>query len=191
VIGDGDCPEDLPEAEGVRPEVHAAAVGEPAEVLLRLQPSPRRRNTHGRGCPARLRSRIRSGGTRVRAPVRLPATGREGDQPPWPAAGPGEVRGAGGWAELWASPQAVAWERLGWTRTVARYCRVLVESEAPHAQALVRSEARQMEDRLGLTPKAMRTPLWEIAADEVGEQREQQKSTSARGRIRAVDSAAG
>jgi hypothetical protein len=47
------------------------------------------------------------------------------------------------------------------------------------------SEARQLEDRLGLTPKAMRLLLWEIASDELAERRPVDTS-DVRQRIRAV-----
>lgn len=93
------------------------------------------------------------------------------------------------WAQLWATPQAVAWERLGWTRTVGRYCRVLVEAEGRDAPVGARAEARQLEDRLGLTPKAMRQLLWEVARDEVAEKRETEPggaTTNVRSRIKAV-----
>lgn len=78
----------------------------------------------------------------------------------------------------------MAWEQNGWTRTVARYCRVMVACEKPGAPASLHAQATALEDRLGLTPKAMRLLLWEIAEDEVAEQREQ--SAGARGRIKAV-----
>jgi hypothetical protein len=87
------------------------------------------------------------------------------------------------WADLWHTPQAVAWERLGWTRTVARYCRVMVAAEKKNAPAALLAQAVSLEDRLGLTPKAMRLLLWEIVADEVTQQRE---SSDVRGRIKAV-----
>jgi hypothetical protein len=117
--------------------------------------------------------------------VRLPAEGRKGSPPKWPIERPSAAEKRV-WVELWATPQAVQWERLGWTRTVARYCRVMLAAEAPNAPALVMSEARQMEDRLGLTPKAMRTLLWEIVADEVGERRDSTSASTARRRIKAV-----
>jgi hypothetical protein len=116
-------------------------------------------------------------------PVKLPAEGRKGPTPEWPLEDLSEAESAA-WEDLWRTPHAVAWERLGWTRTVARYCRVMVEAEQREAQPPVRSEARQLEDKLGLTPKAMRMLLWEVAADEVGEQR--QTASSARSRIKAV-----
>ncbi|WP_431999319.1 hypothetical protein [Streptomyces sioyaensis] len=92
------------------------------------------------------------------------------------------------WRELWSTPQAVAWERLGWTREVAQYVRWKVRAELGDLDAS--KEARQLADRLGLTPLAMLRLRWEVAADEVGEQR-QERSTrakkTARQRLRVVD----
>lgn len=126
--------------------------------------------------PARTNARV--------GPLKLPVEGRQGDAPEWPLMGQTVAEGDA-WDQLWATPQAVAWERLGWTRTVARYCRVMIEAELPDADPGSRSEARQLEDRLGLTPKAMRLLLWEIVSDEVGDQRKQ-TSAGARRRIKAV-----
>lgn len=117
-------------------------------------------------------------------PLKLPAEGRSGAPPAWPLAGEPSADEAEAWRGLWATPQAVAWERLGWTRTVARYCRVMVEAEARNAPAKALLEARQFEDRLGLTPKAMRMLLWEITSDEVEEKR--RTSGGVRKRIKAV-----
>lgn len=122
--------------------------------------------------------------------LKLPAEGRRGEVPAWPLAGRSTAAEKAAWAELWATPQAVAWERFGWTRTVARYCRVMVASEKPGAPAAVLGQATALEDRLGLTPKAMRLLLWEIAHDEVGEKREesdQADPADVRKRIRAVE----
>lgn len=110
--------------------------------------------------------------------VKLPAEGRKGPAPAWPLSG----RAPAVWTDLWKTPQAVAWERLGWSRVVARYCRVLLGAEDLNKDCM--AEARQLEDRLGLTPKAMRLLLWEISSDEVSEQREQKSDV--RNRIRAV-----
>jgi hypothetical protein len=66
------------------------------------------------------------------------------------------------WIALWTTPQAVAWERLGWTRTVARYARFLLASEEPSARPSLLNETRQMEDRLGLTPMAMLRLRWDV-----------------------------
>lgn len=116
--------------------------------------------------------------------VMLPAGGRPGDTPAWPLVVEASSAEALLWCELWATPQAVAWERHGWTRVVARYCRVAILAEGLDKDAM--SEARQLEDRLGLTPKAMRMLMWQVAADEVAEKRETAPTESARGRIRAV-----
>jgi hypothetical protein len=61
----------------------------------------------------------------------------------------------------------------------------MLECEEPEAQPTRLAQATALEDRLGLTPKAMRLLLWEIVEDEVGEQRKR-PAKGARGRIKAV-----
>lgn len=122
--------------------------------------------------------------------VKLPPEGRPGDAPEWPF-GDDEPQT---WSELWATPQAVAWERLGWTRVVARYVHILTLCESPESMtAALLGEARQMEDRLGLTPMSMLRLRWEIAADEVAEKRTEKTTTAAkttaRRRLKVADSA--
>lgn len=73
------------------------------------------------------------------------------------------------WAELWSTPQAVAWERLRWTRDVAQYVRWKCRAEMGDLEAS--KEARLLGDRLGLTPLSLLRLRWEIAADEVAAQR--------------------
>jgi hypothetical protein len=84
------------------------------------------------------------------------------------------------WAGLWATPQAAAWETMGWTRVVARYA-VLIEaveeSEGVPAAALL-GEVRQMEDRLGLNPKAMRSLLWEVSSEDAVTEKREEKAPS-------------
>ena len=108
---------------------------------------------------------------RVNAPMantmKLPSEGRTEPAPDWPF----DDFAPAVWAELWATPQAVAWDRLGWTRVVARYCRVLLVAESETNAALL-GEVRQLEDRLGLSPMAMLRLRWEIVTDEVGERRD-------------------
>ena len=122
-------------------------------------------------------------GTRGRGVLVLPAEGRKGDTPDWPLPGAAEPAERKLWRDLWRTPQAVEWERQGWTRVVARYVRCALAAE--HMERDAMAEARQLEDRLGLTPKAMRLLLWTIATDEVAEKR-QEASQTARTRIRAV-----
>jgi hypothetical protein len=100
---------------------------------------------------------------------RLPASGREGDPPEWPLSKPTKAE-VELWRQLWASPQAVAWEAFGWVRAVARYCRATIQAEKRGAVAFLLSEVRQMEDRLGLNPKALKHLQWVIAADVEDEQ---------------------
>jgi hypothetical protein len=64
------------------------------------------------------------------------------------------------WRDLWKTPQAVAWERLGWTREVAQYVRWKVLGESGDLNAA--KEARQLSDRLGLSPLALLRLRWEI-----------------------------
>jgi len=124
-------------------------------------------------------------GTRGRGPVQLPKGGRKGKPPAWPLPGRAIAAELEAWRQLWATPQAVMWERLEWTRTVARYARLMIRAEDAEATAALQAQATALEDRLGLTPKSMRLLLWEVVTDEVAEKRDE-KATSARGRIKAV-----
>jgi hypothetical protein len=121
-------------------------------------------------------------------PLLLPAEGRKGATPTWPLGTSDDPeltkRELTIWRELWKTPQAVEWERLGWKRVVARYARTLVGAEQLNKDCM--SEARQLEDRLGLTPKSMRMLLWQVVTDEVAEKRDAKAATSARGRVKAV-----
>ncbi|MET8982128.1 hypothetical protein ABZX85_41750 [Streptomyces sp. NPDC004539] len=69
------------------------------------------------------------------------------------------------WKQLWALPQAVEWERAGWLREVAQYVRWKARAEQGDLDAS--KEARQLGDRLGLTPLAMLRLRWKVvSADE-------------------------
>jgi hypothetical protein len=126
-------------------------------------------------------------GARGRGVTNLPAEGRKGEPPPWPIPGAQSLEEELLWAQLWSSPQAVAWERMGVAtcREVARYCRLLIVAEGEGAKAADHAQATALADRLGLTPKAMRLLLWQVVSDEVAEKR-QEASAGARGRIKAV-----
>lgn len=92
------------------------------------------------------------------------------------------------WTALWATPQAAAWERLGWTREVAQYVRWKAKAEQGDLDAS--KEARQLADRLGLNPLAMLRLRWEVAEDEVEVQRAEHRSSAVRAtrrRLKVVD----
>ncbi|MFJ1650093.1 hypothetical protein ACIOC2_01495 [Streptomyces sp. NPDC088337] len=96
------------------------------------------------------------------------------------------------WTELWRTPQAVEWERLGWVREVAQYVRWKARAEAGDLDAS--KEARQLADRLGLSPLAMLRLRWKVASPEeaAAATRAPAKRTASRGaqakrRLRIVD----
>lgn len=94
------------------------------------------------------------------------------------------------WADLWATPQAVEWERQKWTREVAMFVRWSVRAGAGDLDAA--KEARQLGDRLGLTPMALLRLRWQITHDELAEQRTARAAAPApaaprRPNLKAVD----
>lgn len=65
------------------------------------------------------------------------------------------------WRDLWKTPQAVQWAKLGWTRDIAQYVRHKAKAEAGSLEDA--KEARMLADRLGLTPLSLLRLRWEIA----------------------------
>lgn len=115
----------------------------------------------GMGPPPKATSRHRGNDTLSTSLLVLPVDGRVGDEPLFPLSRPTAPERRV-WSELWATPQAFAWERMGWTRSVARYVRSLVQAEKPGAAASLLGEVRQMEDRLGLSPMSMLRLRWTV-----------------------------
>jgi hypothetical protein len=91
----------------------------------------------------------------------LPADGFDGTTPDWPLPERDDISDAL-WLELWRTPQADAWNDLGWTRVVARYAVLVLASERGEANAALLAEIRQLEDRLGLSPMAMKRLQWDV-----------------------------
>jgi len=117
--------------------------------------------------------------------IPLPAEGYGGPIPRFPLRDPiaDELTR---WNEVWRKPQAAMWAKMDIIEVVARYVRtaVLVETGVLNvAGAAMASEARQLEDRLGLSPMSLLRLRWEITEDEVGQQRQ----ARAPRRLRAVD----
>ncbi len=109
--------------------------------------------------------------------VKLPAEGRTAPAPAWPFSGETPQI----WADLWRKPQAVMWEQQQIVHVVARYVLTL---DTP----ALWPETRQLEDRLGLNPKAMRALLWEVASDEVAEARTATAAPAKRRTLKVVGS---
>lgn len=101
--------------------------------------------------------------------ISLPKGGYSGPVPDWPLSEAlfeklPELPST--WVELWRLPQAAQWAAEGFERIVARYAIMLVESERPRARATLLGEVRQLEDRLGMSPMAMKRLQWEIGDGE-------------------------
>jgi hypothetical protein len=126
----------------------------------------------------------------------LPAEGRQGPPPEWPLSRQ-TIRERHWWAEVWAKPQGIQWERAGQVVEVAMYVRQLTKAEAPKASVALVTQVRQLADALGLTIPGMRVHRWRIAVDQVAEKRAEatevtvEPTSSARDRFRVVDGAAG
>lgn len=134
--------------------------------------------------PQALR-RLRSGDA---AWTDLPIEGRTSPAPTWPA--PTQTgREAELWAEMWATPQALIWERDGLRHYVAMFVRLLAEAEVEKASAENRKTVRMMYADLYLTSDSMAKARLRIVADEVAEKRETAtEPTSARNRLKVVPS---
>lgn len=106
----------------------------------------------------------RSSARRVGA-QNLPVSGRQGRTPKWPLDAQPTDAIKRMWSEYWHSPQAVAWETVGCERAVAMLCQLEDSINNGCTIATVLTKHGQLQDRLGLTPKAMRAMLWEITDD--------------------------
>lgn len=121
----------------------------------------------------------------------LPAEGRKGETPKWPALGQ-TAREAELWESMWRKPQAVIWERDGSYEYVAMFVRQLAEAEVEKASAENRKTVRMMFADLYLTSDALARARMRIATDEVAEKRtekaaEPKAAPSARDRLTVVD----
>jgi hypothetical protein len=96
------------------------------------------------------------------------------------------------WADLWAKPQAVAWEELGQEHEVAMYVRRLAEAEKPGAPVAIGTLIRQLSESLGLSVPGLARNKWRIGApvEQVQAARAAApQRTSARNRLQVVDGA--
>lgn len=95
--------------------------------------------------------------------VKLPAGGRRGDIPVWPAH-MGDFVGdeAKVWDRLWRTPQALVWDADGVHDTVALYVRTLCEASAEGASTALRTLVRQQQDALLLSIPALHSARYVI-----------------------------
>ena len=93
----------------------------------------------------------------------LPHVGRDGDPPVWPLskASAAELRQ---WKKLWTLPQAVEWERMRCEDVVALYVRVFVVVSSDVTNPKMLAEVRQLDAKIGLSPRAMLDLRWETDA---------------------------
>ena len=99
--------------------------------------------------------------------VSLPSGGYEGEIPAWPLPTPPSEEERDLWLSLWRTPQALMWADGGFARVVARYVIVTIISEdSSKPNGAILGEVRQLEDRLGLSPMAMRRLQWELSDDD-------------------------
>lgn len=141
--------------------------------------------------PAPSPNSRRQNGNQAHTWTDLPAEGFAGDLPSWPLASQSD-REVEVWSQIWRTPQAAAWVKLGWTFDIALYVRWMVSAaddvEADLTAALkAGNEARQWSDRLGLNPTAMLKNRWRIKADDLEQRRESKpKAKSARERLKVA-----
>ncbi|WNI16920.1 hypothetical protein [Actinacidiphila sp. ITFR-21] len=91
------------------------------------------------------------------------------------------------WADLWALPQAVMWERQRSVREVAQYVRWKIKAELGDLDAS--KEARMLADRLGLNPMSMARLRWEVGDEGAAGRRAARaprRTGDTRARLRAV-----
>ena len=97
----------------------------------------------------------------------LPASGRKGRAPALPSWVKLGAAGKAFWAWAWKTPQACAWGvGVGQEPVVARRAAledILARSE--DAPLPLMKEMRELDDRLGLTPKGLEALRWKIVAD--------------------------
>lgn len=116
----------------------------------------------------------------------LPLAGRNRSAPEWPIPEPTE-RELAVWAELWAKPVAVEWERLGHGHLVALYVRQLVLAEDPDGPVARLTVVRQYAEELALTDSGLLRHRYRIEVDEKPAARSTPARPSSRERLRVVD----
>ncbi len=92
----------------------------------------------------------------------LPPEGRVAPAPEWPFP-PASKQETAKWEDLWRLPQAVKWEEMHAEDTVALYVRTLIAAVEDIDNTKLLAEVRQLDAKLGISPKAMLNIRWTIA----------------------------
>jgi hypothetical protein len=98
------------------------------------------------------------------------------------------------WAWAWATPQACAWSLESWRwHAVAMWVRTSALCESSDATAADKNSLHRFADQIGLTPAGLKENGWAIAADEVGERRDERAPArrSSRDRLKVVANGSG
>jgi hypothetical protein len=92
----------------------------------------------------------------------LPAEGRRGRPPVLPRKRPAWLKETRDWwLRIWRSPSAAMWQEADYDVAV-RLARIREELARRPDVAALHSAASQLEDRLGLSPRARRALGWEV-----------------------------
>lgn len=125
----------------------------------------------------------------------LPAEGRGRPAPEWPLTTASD-RELVLWDDLWAKPQAVAWEDMAQELEVALFVRTLAEAERADGRVDVKKMVRGYLDSLGLSMAGMNRNRWKVAPAleepaEVAPTAPPARRASARDRLKVVPSGEG
>lgn len=93
----------------------------------------------------------------------LPAEGRSGPIPKPPKWTPLGPNGSAFWRWVWRTPQAAGWA-AGHEAFVARRAQLEDLLEGAESRIPLYREMREIDDRLGLTPKGMAALRWTVVA---------------------------
>jgi hypothetical protein len=112
-----------------------------------------------RANPSKPGSRYRG----ARPMIVLPASGCDLPPPKLPTGRRWTAAERKAWRELWSSPQASQWDEsaAGIVAAYVVHTAAVIAGTAPGWQA---TEARQLADRLGLTPTGLASLNWRISA---------------------------
>jgi hypothetical protein len=117
--------------------------------------------------------------------IHLPASGRDGDPPPWPFARPTAFERER-WSIEWRRPQAIMWEKLGLEVQVALYVRTMRKASQPRSAAVHTTELVKQMNNLGLTVPGLAANRWVIDDAPVQAPPRRRESSSAKDRLAVI-----